>query len=118
LIQEWETNIDLFHEMSATEMLPRMTTITHNSMSGYANMIGNFGQVMIQPHNVSLQGIKVILNEGQINPWSVHGFWCNFRNRGCCLGGITKEVVAEQLYDKYSNEEWRDFCMMKQNNNA
>jgi hypothetical protein len=49
LIQEGHEIIDLFHDMSATETLPRMMTITHTSMSGYANMIGNFGQVIIPP---------------------------------------------------------------------
>jgi hypothetical protein len=122
LVQEGEADIDLFHEMLAIGTLLAMTELTHISMSGYGHLIGNFGQVMIPPHNVKLQGINLILNEAQINPWIGKGFQCNFWNGGFCLGGQTKEVVAERVYDKCPTPMrnggifafWNEETMLKQ----
>jgi hypothetical protein len=81
-------------------------------MAGYANMIGNFGQVIIPLHNVRLQAVNLILKEVQINPWAGHGFCCNSLHGGCCLVGQTKEAVAARLYDKHPNKELRQLCML------
>jgi hypothetical protein len=103
-IQQGEIDMDLFHAMPA--------------MADYGHLIGNFGQVMPQPRNVKWQGINVILNTVQINPWAGRGFRCMYKGGGYCKAGQTPEVVADKLYDKYPNEQWRGLVILKRNNNA
>jgi hypothetical protein len=101
--------------MPAIGILPAASTPTHISMANFGHLIGNFGQVMRQPRNVRLQGINMILNTVVINPVAGRGFRCMKTNGGCCLAGQTREVVAEKLYDKYPNEQWRTIVILKPN---